>query len=457
MTSDPAPVPVAAEPGDGGHRSLSLADLPEPVRARLLAVAAEVLPLVSPLPPAVRRIAAFAPARRARLGARQLAAALQQDDEFRAHVGTQALLRLAAPGEEPAPDPAEADPVDADPVAVAALAWLRRGDDWHTMLDAALERVEQQSRADEEARGVAEAERLRAELADAETTVRRVREKLRGQIEELKADNTLLRRRLGEARAAERAASQAAAEAREQAAAAVAEALASTATQEAEIRRLRSRLDQAERTATAVRRDERADRDDGSVRARVLLDALLDAAQGLRRELALPAIDAAPGDRVEARMTAVRGDTDAVTGAQALDRDDPGLLENYLAVPRARLIVDGYNVSKTGWPDSSLEVQRARLLSGLAPVVARSGAEATVVFDAATTRSRPPVSPPRGLKVLFSPFGMIADEVIRDLVEAEPRGRMVVVVTNDQEVVEHARRAGARPVASQALLALLAR
>ena len=52
-------------------------------------------------------------------------------------------------------------------------------------------------------------------------------------------------------------------------------------------------------------------------------------------------------------------------------------------MPRARLIVDGYNVSKTAWPTSSLEAQRIRLLSGLAPLVARTGAETTVVFDAA--------------------------------------------------------------------------
>ena len=42
-------------------------------------------------------------------------------------------------------------------------------------------------------------------------------------------------------------------------------------------------------------------------------------------------------------------------------------------MPRARLIVDGYNVSKTAWPTSSLEAQRIRLLNGLAPLVARTG------------------------------------------------------------------------------------
>ena len=44
---------------------------------------------------------------------------------------------------------------------------------------------------------------------------------------------------------------------------------------------------------------------------------------------------------------------------------------------------------------------------------------------------------------MFSPEGVIADEVIRDLVAAEPEGRVVVVVTSDQEVARDASAAGA--------------
>ena len=40
----------------------ALAELPEPVRARVVALTAEVLPDVPRLPPAVRRVAGFAPA-----------------------------------------------------------------------------------------------------------------------------------------------------------------------------------------------------------------------------------------------------------------------------------------------------------------------------------------------------------------------------------------------------------
>ncbi len=66
--------------------------------------------------------------------------------------------------------------------------------------------------------------------------------------------------------------------------------------------------------------------------------------------------------------------------------------------------------------------------------MARTGAETTVVFDAANLTNRPVVAAPRGVKVVFSPPGVIADDVIRDLVAAEPPGRTVVVVSDDQEV-----------------------
>jgi hypothetical protein len=52
---------------------------------------------------------------------------------------------------------------------------------------------------------------------------------------------------------------------------------------------------------------------------------------------------------------------------------------------------------------------------------------------------------------------VIADDVIRQLVHAEPPGRPVVVVSSDQEVVRDVVREGARSVASAALSRLLAR
>ena len=65
-----------------------------------------------------------------------------------------------------------------------------------------------------------------------------------------------------------------------------------------------------------------------------------------------------------------------------------------------------------------------------------------MVFDGAT---RPPAMPPapRGVRVLFSAPGEIADDVIRRLVAAEPEGRPLMVVSSDKEVADR-RRPGRR-------------
>jgi hypothetical protein len=47
--------------------------------------------------------------------------------------------------------------------------------------------------------------------------------------------------------------------------------------------------------------------------------------------------------------------------------------------------------------------------------------------------------------------------VIRDLVTAEPRGRPVVVVTDDQAVSQDVTKSGARAARGAALISLLAR
>ena len=105
----------------------------------------------------------------------------------------------------------------------------------------------------------------------------------------------------------------------------------------------------------------------------------------------------------------------------------------------------------------SLERQRDRLLTLMGPLASRTRAEVTVVFDAAETSQRPPLRSPRGVRVLFSAPGVIADDVIRDLVAAEPTGRAVVVVTSDRAVARDVQEAGFRVVGWAALAGLLSR
>ena len=404
----------------------ALGDLPEPVRARIVALTADVLPDVPKLPPAVRRVAGFAPARRARLGATAITAALA-DDELRERVGTQVAARSA--------------PDTTDPAADAALRWLTRPDDWEAGFEDALRRVARRPEPADD-RAEREVERLRARLADAEQSVRELRAAHRAQLDEVKAENTALRRKLGDTRVAEKEARVAAEEAATTGRAAGERAAAL----ERENKRLRAQVERLEEDAREGRRGARTERGEATLRARILLETVIDAAAGLRRELALPPVSGAPGDRVEA---------DVAEAGQRVPSQ--ASLEQYLAMPRARLIIDGYNVSKAAWPSSALEAQRIRLMGALAPLVARTGAETTVVFDAAETDHRPPVNAPRGVRVLYSPRGVIADDVIRELVAAEPEGRVVVVVTADRAVARDVTRDGARVVPPGALLDLLTR
>ena len=142
-------------------------------------------------------------------------------------------------------------------------------------------------------------------------------------------------------------------------------------------------------------------------------------------------------------------------GSRGRSVDDPALLEELLRQPWAHLLVDGYNVSKTGFGDLTLAEQRRRLVDGLAGVAARTGAEVTVCFDGQEGQGATGAQA-RGVRVLFA-VGEIADDLIRRLVHAEPPGRVLVVVTSDQEVVRDVEAAGAWVVPSSTLVARLQR
>jgi predicted RNA-binding protein with PIN domain len=126
-------------------------------------------------------------------------------------------------------------------------------------------------------------------------------------------------------------------------------------------------------------------------------------------------------------------------------------------LPQVHLVVDGYNVTKTAWPNSPLHSQRQRLVTALGALVAQRRIEVTVVFDGAELSGPVRLNPPRGVRVRFSPAGVIADEVIRQLVRAEPTGRPVVVVSSDREVAESIISMGGRAVAATSLTARIAR
>lgn len=409
----------------------SPATLPERLRLRVVSLVSAVLPSVTPVPPPLRKVAGFAPARRARLGGGVIWDSLR-DDDFRAH----AAVQVAAL-------PLETD----DPVDAAARAWLTREDGWEAVVADVVATLAEREGSDDPAQ--AEVARLAGQVAALQADLAALRAEHRAELDRSRADHKVLRQRLGEARSALKAAEGERDTARSARDVAVTAAEAVTRATDAELRRLRLQLEEAESGLAATRRDARSERDAGTIRARLLLDAVVESATGLRRELGLPAVTGSPADAVEAELAGV--DAAPASSAPAT----PALLEQMLGLPRARLIVDGYNVTKQAWPSASLEAQRSRLVAALGPVVARSGAETTVVFDAAESTARTVMPAPRGVRVVFSPEGVIADDVIRQLVAAEPRGRVVVVVSSDQAIGRDVVRVGARAVPASALISVI--
>ena len=110
----------------------------------------------------------------------------------------------------------------------------------------------------------------------------------------------------------------------------------------------------------------------------LLLETIGQAAVGLRRELALDPADKLPADFVADAFAEQPGTAPAGPAARARDTDDPARLDQLLALPRAHLVVDGYNVTKRGFGEMSLEQQRNRLITGLGGLAAQTGDEVTV-------------------------------------------------------------------------------
>jgi predicted RNA-binding protein with PIN domain len=426
--------------------------LPEAVRQHVVEAAAELLGSLPPdeVPAPLRRIAKFEPRKRARRAATPIAAQLENDEAFR--------TRVVEAVREAQPDLIEAieagsPPAAADPVQIAAIAYLLRPDGWTRFVEAARGELERSAAAAEEAATAREFAALREQLAAAKIARAEEIDKLRTELRDARAEVAELRRKLHDARisakgAVQRADALAAETDAERHAAAAAEAAA-----QKELRKLRGRLTQAEAAAETARRAAREGRNVDDARLRVLLDALVDAAQGLRRELALPATITRPADLVGAVEPAEAG---TVPG-RGLSEQDPALLDRLLTLPQVHLIVDGYNVTKTGYGELPLADQRNRLVTGLGGLASQTRAEITCVFDGAALDSPVALTAPRGVRVLFSAPGQTADELIGRLVRAEPEGRAVVVVSSDREVSDAARRAGARPASSALLLRRLGR
>jgi predicted RNA-binding protein with PIN domain len=442
--------------GDGPEGAVPVTPMPETVRRELVAYAAEALGFLEldEVPVPLRRIRAFTPAKRARLGAQALARTVASDAAFRSAVHRDLRARHPDLVAGVTGDGATELP----PARAAAIAYLAGSEAWPSLAEIA-EREEHRRTTEQLGAATQEQlQRLQEQLvASRETAIESVRaaeaetDAVRAQLDDLKRRT---RRNSDRIRRAE----EELAAARADADRVRAEADAAAESAAAELRRLRARVTHLEAAAESTRRGAREARTVDDVRLGTLLDVLASVSAGIRRELALPPTAGSPSDLVAAALAA--GEAQALAQVdKGVPRDAPALLDRVLAMPGLHLIVDGYNVTKTGFGTLPLEAQRARLLAGLGALAARyPGVEVTCVFDGAEARVRPTAVPtPRGVRVLFSPVGEIADTVIVSLTEHEPTGRPVAVVTSDQAVVDGVRKRGAHAVPSTALLGWLGR
>jgi predicted RNA-binding protein with PIN domain len=440
----PAPEPAFGE--QPGEPAVDWSGLPDSVRVRLAEIAADAvgeIPAID-VPPPVRPVAKFAPAKRARLGAGPLLTALHGNVGFRTSITEWAREHRPSVLDVTAPDPA---------VACAAALLLGDAAAGHYVELVRLRVGDTTLRAERDA-AVTKAGRLAAELDRVRTELDRAQGSAGQAVGERDAELDKLLKRLRDQGVRLR-------EARDEAAAARADAEQIRAHTELERKSLtaerdrereradteRSKARRAEADAQAARQAAREARQADEVRLALLVDTMDGAVTGLRRELALGGSGPRPADLVRGASAA-----QSTVGRVA----DPAALDRLLALPTVHMVVDGYNVTKTGYPELPLVDQRERLVYQLAALAARTGAEVTVVFDGAGVVSVPSAAP-RGVRVLFSDPGVLADDVIRALVTAEPEGRPVVVVTSDRAVADSVRRRGAHPVPSAVLIARISR
>ena len=288
-----------------------------------------------------------------------MAAALETDPLFRQRIGEklrEAQPELAGALESGSP-PAAADPLD-----VAAAAYVLRPAGWVKLVAAAGEEAQRADaeRVDEESRR--ELERLREELAEArdadpERDRAAAHRAGRGPQGSGIASPQAAQRAVSDVKRGEAALRKLHAEIEDPRA----EAAAQVSAAESETRRLKSRLGEVEAALEASP----PGRPRGAQRSRTCgcgccWTPCWTRPRGCAASWPCRRCPYAPADTVDAvepgRMTPKD------IAARALSETDPALLDQLLALPQAHLVVDGYNVTKTGYPTMPLEKQRLRLL-----------------------------------------------------------------------------------------------
>lgn len=198
-----------------------------------------------------------------------------------------------------------------------------------------------------------------------------------------------------------------------------------------------------------------------AARAAEVLSRALDEAE----QLLTPALEAAPrrreaaaslGGSVRAGGATRRQPTPLPPGTFDDSVEAAGHLVRMAGV---RVLVDGYNVTKSARPELTLVDQRQWLADAAVELAARTGARIELVFDGADERASAPADLGRrlGVQLRFSAEGIEADDVLLDLVEKLPQGVPVVVASDDRRVREGARQRGANVLTTAQVLTVLGR
>ena len=113
------------------------------------------------------------------------------------------------------------------------------------------------------------------------------------------------------------------------------------------------------------------------------------------------------------------------------------------------VVIDGYNVMHslpTGleWPGVSFKDRREAFLDRLNAYSVERSHRITVVFDGARGGDPEGGSETYGIiRVVYSPRGVEADAIIREIVESDPRPGDLLVVSSDKGVSGYSRSLGA--------------
>ena len=183
---------------------------------------------------------------------------------------------------------------------------------------------------------------------------------------------------------------------------------------------------------------------------RKLVEDAVSASTDVARLLADVLGEIAPiDDATESGPAAVRGSRKRPARRQPM-RLPGGVLsgsaeaaEFLLRTAGATTFVDGYNVAKLGWPSLDLAHQREQCIMAAENLAKRWNMTMTIVFDGADRSGRSRRRPDRRVRIVYSPAGVSADDVLRAEVAAAEVAKPVVVVTNDRAIITDVAAAGA--------------